>query len=86
MPKECLSMRKILEVLRLRHEGRLSHRAIGQSCGIGCTAARGKFRGQKIPFAVGMALTGHPPHRSRRAELPHRAPALGYDVFSRMWG
>ncbi|MEA3364549.1 MAG: trehalose-phosphatase, partial [Candidatus Hydrogenedentes bacterium] len=28
-------------------------------------------------FAVGMALAGHPPHRSRRAELPHRAPASG---------
>lgn len=40
MPKERLSMRKIREVLRLRHEGGLSHRAIGQSCGIGCTAAR----------------------------------------------
>ena len=34
-------------------------------------------------FAVGMALAGHPPHRSRRAELPHRAPALGSDVLSR---
>lgn len=40
MPKERLSMRKIREILRLRHEGGLSHRAIGQSCGIGCTAAR----------------------------------------------
>ncbi len=30
--------------------------------------------------AVGMTLAGHPPHRSRRAELPHRAPALGGDV------
>jgi transposase len=40
MPKERLSMRKIREVLRLRHEGGLSHRAIGQSCAIGCTAAR----------------------------------------------
>ena len=26
--------------------------------------------------AVGTALTGGPPHRSRRAELPHRAPTL----------
>jgi len=30
-----------------------------------------------IPVAVGMAVTRHPPHRSRRAELPHRAPASG---------
>ncbi len=27
--------------------------------------------------AVGMALAGHPPHRSRRAVFPHRAPASG---------
>src|SRR5689334_10727975 len=27
--------------------------------------------------AVGTALTGGPPHGSRRAELPHRAPASG---------
>ncbi len=40
MSKERLSMRKIREVLRLRFEGGLSHRAIGQSCGIGCTSAR----------------------------------------------
>jgi hypothetical protein len=27
--------------------------------------------------AVGMPVTRHPPHRSRRAELPHRALASG---------
>ena len=30
--------------------------------------------------AVGTALAGGPPHRSRRAELPHRAPALGLNA------
>ena len=30
--------------------------------------------------AVGTALTGGPPRRSVRAELPHTAPALGPDV------
>ena len=30
--------------------------------------------------AVGMPVTRHPPHRSRRAALPHRAPASGDDV------
>ena len=30
--------------------------------------------------AVGMAVTCHPPHRSVRAELPHTAPALGFDA------
>jgi hypothetical protein len=27
-----------------------------------------------------MPVTRHPPHRSRRAALPHRAPALGHDA------
>lgn len=40
MPRERLSMRKIKEVLRLRWEAGLSHRAIGSSCGIGCATAR----------------------------------------------
>ncbi|MCA1602849.1 MAG: hypothetical protein LC776_14865, partial [Acidobacteria bacterium] len=31
----------------------------------------------KMPVAVGTALTGGPPHRSQRAELPHWAPASG---------
>jgi hypothetical protein len=30
--------------------------------------------------AVGMALSGHPPHRSQRAELPHWAPTSGSDA------
>ena len=28
-------------------------------------------------IAVGMLLTEHPPHRSRRAQFTHRAPTLG---------
>lgn len=35
MPKKRLSMRKIREVLRLKHECDCSNREIGQSCGIG---------------------------------------------------
>ena len=30
--------------------------------------------------AVGMPVARHPPHRSRRALLTHRAPALGFDA------
>ncbi len=30
--------------------------------------------------AVGTALSGSPPHRSQRAELPHWAPASGNDA------
>ncbi len=34
MPKERLSMRKIHEVLRLKHECRLTYRDIARSCGL----------------------------------------------------
>ena len=33
--------------------------------------------GRNEQVAVGMPVTQHPPHRSRRAALPHRAPASG---------
>ncbi len=33
----------------------------------------------ELVIAVGMALSGHPPHRSVRAELPHTAPTLDID-------
>ncbi len=36
-----------------------------------------RAKGLAHRVAVGMVLTAHPPHRSRREELPHRAPALG---------
>ena len=35
MPARRLLMRKIREVLRLKHERGLSHRAIAQACAIG---------------------------------------------------
>ncbi|CAO0821485.1 hypothetical protein DFAR_230004 [Desulfarculales bacterium] len=35
MPTERLSMRKIKEVLRLKHEAGCGHRDIAKSCGIG---------------------------------------------------
>ena len=37
---------------------------------------------RQVPFAIGMALTA--PHGSRRAELPHRAPASGNGVSCRI--
>jgi transposase len=40
MPGKRVSMRKIKEVLRLRHEGGLGHRTIATSCDIGITTAR----------------------------------------------
>jgi predicted nucleotide-binding protein len=30
--------------------------------------------------AVGMSVARHPPHRSVREELPHTAPASGFDA------
>ena len=40
MPAPRLSMRKIREVLRLKHERGLSHRAVAQACAIGGVVAR----------------------------------------------
>ena len=37
-------------------------------------------RTHSYAVAVGTALSGGPPHRSQRAELPHWAPALGCDA------
>ena len=34
-------------------------------------------RGASDSVAVGMPIARHPPHRSRRALLTHRAPASG---------
>ena len=39
---------------------------------LGCASPHRPFR----PVAVGTRVTPRPPHRSRRAELPHRAPTL----------
>src|SRR5262249_33363086 len=39
--------------------------------------ANGAVTGVIDWVAVGMPVTRHPPHRSRRAALPHRAPASG---------
>ena len=59
MPRERLSMRKIKEVLRLRFEHGLSHRAIATSCGVGITTAReylvrAKAAGLSWPLPGGM--------------------------------
>jgi len=70
MSQERLSMRKIKEVLRLRYEKGLSHRAIGRSCGIGCTTARESVvRAQ----AAGLSWPRSKPPASP-ARLLHRCP------------
>jgi len=79
MPRERLSMRKIKEVLRLRFEHGLSHRAIATSTGIGVTTAReyivrGKAAGLSWPLVEGMddaaleALLFPPPPKAGEAE------------------
>ncbi len=41
------------------------------------TYAEGYLRTPEILVAVGIPVTGYPPHRSRRARFTHRAPASG---------
>jgi hypothetical protein len=43
-------------------------------------AVRGPGQQPQAVVAVGTRVTPCPPHRSRRAELPHRALTLSYGV------
>lgn len=59
----------------------------GQVCDEAIDGLSAAMRNHCAPFsdvgylvAVGMAVTCHPQHRSVRAELPHTAPALGFDA------
>ena len=38
----------------------------------------------RLLVAVGMPVARHPPHRSRRALLTHRAPTSGNDVHAQV--
>ena len=42
-----------------------------------CIGTNSEMAKSILKVAVENALSGAPPHRSRRAELPHRAPILG---------
>jgi len=82
MPRERLSMRTIREVLRLRWEAGLSHRAIALSCRKGQTTVRdcllrAKAAGLSWPLPEGMdeeqlerLLYPPPPESARRRPLP----------------
>jgi hypothetical protein len=48
-------------------------------------ALRGIRRDAELGVAVGMRVSPHPPHGSRRAELPHRALASGNDAKTNLW-
>ena len=57
---------------------RVSHRdAQGDCLSLGDGLGLAVAERLELPVAVGTALTGGPPHRSQRAELPHWAPASG---------
>ena len=60
MPRKGLSMRKIEEVLRLKYEARLPHRAIAKSCGISASTvseyvAAAKANGLSWPLSEGLS-------------------------------
>lgn len=77
MPAERLSMRKIREVLRLSLGGRLSARAVADSCGMGRTAVRDYLQraaraGLSWPLPEGLA-----DDRLEALLFPPAAPAEG---------
>ena len=49
-----------------------------------CLFAHRRAGDDLTAIAVGTTLTGGPPHRSQRAELPHWAPASGAGVESHL--
>ena len=91
MPRERLSMRTIKEVLRLRWEAGLSHRAIALSCRKGQTTVRdcllrAKAAGLSWPLPEGMdeeqlerLLYPPPPESARRRPLP-QWPAIHQEL------
>ena len=74
MPARRLLVRKIREVLRLKHERGLSHRAIAQACAIGVGTV--SLYLQRIDAArVGLAAAGRAGRRGARgAVVPSRCP------------
>jgi hypothetical protein len=61
--------RAALEVFALVHHGPID--ALIRLCSLDYAALR---------VAVGTTIARRPPHRTRRAQLPHRAPTLGHDA------
>ena len=77
MPARRLLMRKIREVLQLRHGQGLSHQAVARACGVGVgtvnryTAAGGGMRAR-------LAAAGRPGRRGARSPaVPPRRPGAG---------
>ena len=76
MPAERLSMRKVREVLRLKHELGLSYRAISDATGIGKTAAA-----EYVHRAAVIGITWPVPEAVGDADLERRLfPVPGSDT------
>lgn len=77
MPRERLSMRKIREVLRLKHEGRLAGRDIARSCGLARSTvsdylARAAEAGLSWPLPPTLSDPELEARLFRRPEMPGR--------------
>ena len=86
MSQERLSMRKIQEVLRLKWESRLSHRAIASSCGISPGTVS-----EYVQRAEAAGLTWPLPAELTEEALDERlfppaAPATGRTIPQPDWG
>jgi transposase len=80
MPQARLSMRKIEEILRLRYEAGLTHRAIAQSCDVSASTV-----GEYLAYAKAAGLSWPLPEGLSGAELeamlfPPRKPARGREI------
>ncbi len=85
MPQERLSMRKIEEVLRLKYEAGLSHRAIAQSCSVSPSTVS-----EYITHARAAGLSWPLPEGLSAEELdellfPQRGPASGRNIPQLDW-
>jgi hypothetical protein len=72
-----LSLERIMNHLALRFVPLLLLGLLAEALSIRGDRKRGQDSFLEKSVAVGMALSGHPPHRSVREELPHTALTLG---------
>ena len=74
MPARRLLVRKIREVLRLKHEHGLSHRAIARACAVGVGTVT-LYLQRTVAGGVGLAAAGRAGRRGARGPLvPARGP------------
>ena len=77
MPARRLLMRKIREVLQLRHEQGLSHQAVAQACDVGVGTVNRYLR-RAGGMRARLAAAGRLGRRgARRPAVPPRRPGAG---------